>query len=274
MDAPRHWKALIRQFLPHNWLNRFQHFRTTSRESIALEHHQADWTLLRQLLPVGSHVVDVGAGLGRTTRALAEIVGPTGRITSIEPIPMLHDRLRANMNKLRLEQVETLPWAISSRAGIGKLILPHVDPIDDALFDGRHGQRVEEHETSMEVPMRTLDQLFATYHPTVEMIHLDVQGHALHALRGAAELLRRVKPAWWLRIDGRPDLELSPLPEIFRLFRLRGYGIYWFGEQKLNRWPQDDGECAEYALMLTERHLRRLPTAWLPAELGVKARAA
>jgi len=257
-------KAIVSQHL----LAKFNTFPTKQRESIALEAKDADWMVLRHLLPVGSHVVDVGAGVGLSSRALAELVGETGRVTSIEPVPKVFDHLRGSVRKLRLQQIEPLCCAISSVSGTQSMI------VHESYQHSRMGNEAEEKETLIDVRTETLDGLFARLRPMPELICLDVPGHALNALRGAGELLRRFKPAWRIRVDGNPDRHLSPMHELFRMFELRGYLAFCFNGEKLHQWRTTDGERSAHAFFLTQRHLRRLPAAWLPTETETEIRLA
>src|SRR5687768_378891 len=52
---------------------------------------------LRDLVGPGDTVIDVGANIGSITLALADAVGPSGRILSIEPHPRLFRSLTANI---------------------------------------------------------------------------------------------------------------------------------------------------------------------------------
>jgi protein-L-isoaspartate(D-aspartate) O-methyltransferase len=48
-------------------------------------------------LAAGDHVIHVGAGQGYYSAILAEIVGPTGRVTAIEIDPNLATKARKNL---------------------------------------------------------------------------------------------------------------------------------------------------------------------------------
>ncbi len=54
----------------------------------------------------GSHVLQIGPATGYYTAILAEIVGPTGRVTAVELAPELADRARRNL--ARWKQVEVV----------------------------------------------------------------------------------------------------------------------------------------------------------------------
>jgi len=265
---PGRLSDFIAQLAPLQLLTRFQMFPFRRSESIARSHDDCDWQVLRHLIPAGTHVVDVGASLGGTARGLAELVTDSGRVTAVEALPALHALLQSNVRKLALRHVETECCAVSSSPGTVKLLVTEADPDGGHLLTARVGLAPGEGETATEVPSRTLDQMFASRRPAVELIHLDIAGHALSALRGAAELLRKVKPVWWLRVDGPPDDRLSPMHEVFRLFAHRGYRAFCFNGERLHRWEADDGERAAHAFFLTERHLKRLPARWVdsPAE--------
>lgn len=72
--------------------------------------------MLRLLeVPVGAHVLDVGAGSGWTTALLARLVGPDGRVLGLELDPQLADWGAANV------AAHHLPWASVERAVDGVL---------------------------------------------------------------------------------------------------------------------------------------------------------
>ena len=58
------------------------------------------------------HVVHVGAGVGYYTAILAEIVGPSGRVTAIEVDPQLAGRARENLS--RPQEPSLSPMALLS----------------------------------------------------------------------------------------------------------------------------------------------------------------
>jgi 23S rRNA G2069 N7-methylase RlmK/C1962 C5-methylase RlmI len=61
----------------------------------------------------GDTVVDVGANIGAFTMQAAKIVGPGGRVISIEPAPDSASRLEENISLNNLTNVETIRVAIS-----------------------------------------------------------------------------------------------------------------------------------------------------------------
>jgi len=78
------------------------------RESIAAILNEAK-------VETGFHVLDVGCGSGIPTFALAERVGPTGRVTAVDPSPVFIDAIRKNVRDRGLANIDIVH---SSAAGL------------------------------------------------------------------------------------------------------------------------------------------------------------
>lgn len=97
------------------------HGQTSSQPSTVAE-------MLRLLdVPVGAHVLDVGAGSGWTTALLAHLVGPTGTVLGLELDPEL-----AAWGARNLEATDQ-PWARLEPADPGALGRPRAGGWDRVL---------------------------------------------------------------------------------------------------------------------------------------------
>lgn len=76
----------------------------------------------------GAYVADVGAGAGYYTLALAKIVGRHGRVYAIDLNRDLLDRLKAEAQRKKLENLEVI-WGNAERVGGTKLRDASVDRI-------------------------------------------------------------------------------------------------------------------------------------------------
>jgi ubiquinone/menaquinone biosynthesis C-methylase UbiE len=88
--------------------------------------------LLPHLEP-GMHVLDVGCGPGTITVDLADLVGPTGRVTALERTPAALDLARAEVERRGTENVD---FAVGD---VTALDLP------DASYDVVHAHQVLQH---------------------------------------------------------------------------------------------------------------------------------
>src|ERR1043166_3223128 len=89
---------------------------------------QEDWfekeiAFVRRLLGPGMRAVDIGANYGTYTLAMAQAVGPDGRIWAYEPTSATAHHLRKTIARNDLAQVEMHQAALSDRTGTGRLRL-------------------------------------------------------------------------------------------------------------------------------------------------------
>jgi protein-L-isoaspartate(D-aspartate) O-methyltransferase len=78
-------------------------------------------------VPVGAHVLDVGAGSGWTTAILGRLVGPTGSVLGVELEPRLAARAATAVDRL------AMPWAQVRAARPGVLGWPRDGGYDRIL---------------------------------------------------------------------------------------------------------------------------------------------
>lgn len=80
-------KHLALTLLPeeaHRPLRRW-HYRRVLRSSTDAD--EPDLKVVRELVEPGITAVDLGANIGIYTKALSDLVGPSGKVISVEPIP-------------------------------------------------------------------------------------------------------------------------------------------------------------------------------------------
>lgn len=122
--------------------------------------------------------LDVGANIGSYT--VLAFAGPMARVTSVEPIPETFSMLELNIalngfgQRVCACQVGLSDTPSRQRFSAG------LDTVNHVLAD-------DENLPSIEVPVVRLDDLVADDCP--RLIKIDVEGHELLALRGAAKTL-------------------------------------------------------------------------------------
>jgi FkbM family methyltransferase len=135
--------------------------------------------------------IDVGAKIGMYTYRIRE---HSSEVIAFEPIPMFNRILRAVFEGKR-GRIE--PYAVSNQRGTAKLRLPYghdgapkygrstIDPAN------RFDPEVIAHFDELEVETRRIDDYNL---PDVGFIKIDVEGHELAVLAGAAATLARHTP--------------------------------------------------------------------------------
>jgi FkbM family methyltransferase len=146
---------------------------------------------LKPLVQRGTTVIDVGANIGFFTRRFAEWVRPGGLVIAIEPEARNFQALKAMLSRCGLVNVQAVQAVAAEAAGHLKLEVSPSSPADHRLSD-----------TGIAVSAVTLDLVLAQHGwPAVSLVKIDVQGAEERVLRGAVEMLRRLRPAIFMEVD-------------------------------------------------------------------------
>jgi FkbM family methyltransferase len=147
-------------------------------------------------IPVGATVIDAGAALGDHTIALANHVGPTGRVYAFEPHPRTFQALCLNM--------QAFPQVTAYQAALGwggceGLI--HQSRNAGASFVTPNGMGGFSEGDAFDIPLPqapayilALDTFLLPKLTRCDFLHLDAEGTEPWILLGARKLLRKYRP--------------------------------------------------------------------------------
>ena len=170
---------------------------------------------LRRLVRPGSVAVDVGAHFGLYSYLLARLVGKDGRVIAIEPIAEDAELIDRAFRTLRLP-VAVVRCALSSREGDATMTIPRLGGAEKTalatLEDRAQAADVRAVETRT-VPVRRLDDILRDVGMPVSFLKIDVEGHELDVLDGAAETIARHRPNILIEINH--DLGGRPVEAVF-----------------------------------------------------------
>jgi FkbM family methyltransferase len=191
------------------------------------EKEEPDLKVLKYLVGPGECVADVGANIGVYTKYLSEIVGASGRVFSVEPIPLTFDILRSNVRKLGSKNIELRNCAISDTVGQVIMEVPKYDSGGENFYESRIvREQADNHLRTVVIPASTIDSLVSGR--PVHFIKCDTEGHELCCIQGALGTIRASKPSWLIEISSNPDDENSSAYQTFRILRESGYQAFWF----------------------------------------------
>jgi FkbM family methyltransferase len=161
----------------------------------------------------GGWVFDVGGNVGVFSVSVAQFVSPGARVVAFEPLPGNVSRLRENLERSGLGNVDIVQVAAASAPGEADLLAA-----DDAAYSGlvasveagRQGRVVR-------VPLATIDSVWASRgSPPVSLMKLDIEGGELEALRGATALLEHCHPT--LMVEAATDAHIASLEQLLAPF--------------------------------------------------------
>jgi len=137
--------------------------------------------------------IEVGSNIGALTVPMAR---RCRKVYAFEPQPDNFSMLLRNLKDNNLGNVETGNCALGSRCGI-----THI-PYLDSLGHHNYG-RVEVGDSGCTVTMQRLDDMIDA-DDRIKFIKIDVEGHELEVLKGAAGIIMRDRPVLYVEND-RPD---------------------------------------------------------------------
>lgn len=174
--------------LPDSWQHelRRRHFQRQIRRA-HFHTDEKEFAILDTLLREGDWALDIGANVGHYTMRMAELVGASGRVVALEPVPDTFSLLAANARLFAHANVSLLNVAASDRMAIAHMEIPR--------FSNRlanyYQARLSSGGGNLAVLTLPVDELSL---PPVRLVKIDVEGHELPALRGMKGLLQRDHP--------------------------------------------------------------------------------
>jgi len=146
-------------------------------------------------------VFDVGAYVGDTALWFSRLVGHRGKVYAFEPEPENFKKLRLNLERNRAQNIVQLECALSDEEG------------EMIISGGGSSATVANDVNGIPVMVTTIDKFVKDNNLTrVDFIKMDVEGHELNVLKGAAETIKTFKPRLAISAYHRGD-DLVKLPK-------------------------------------------------------------
>ena len=136
--------------------------------------------------------VDVGANIGYYSTLYSKIVGPNGKVISIEPSPINFDYLKKNLELQDFQNSLLFNCACGNEQNQVKFYMDH---------RANKCQIIEENNSShldkniISVPLRKIDDIINE--SNVKMVHflkIDVEGYEWYTVLGAMDTIKKFKP--------------------------------------------------------------------------------
>jgi FkbM family methyltransferase len=164
-----------------------------SREVCFAGHYEPQETaLVQSILQSGMSFVDVGANWGYFTLLAASLVGPTGRVLSLEPDPRLFPILQENVRRGELNQVTVLQVAAAHEPGT-LMLAGYAEDGGNFGVSRIVANSGEEHQV-FQVRSDSLDRIL---HPqgfsSVDLLKMDIEGAEAFAIAGLENSLAEKK---------------------------------------------------------------------------------
>jgi FkbM family methyltransferase len=190
---------------------------------------------LSEVVGRGSVCVDVGAAAGLYTLVLSRLVGPSGRVHSVEPLTFAHPGCARLLRARAAGNVRRHRVALGSAPGRALMSVPVGQ---HGLVTGRSflaqapselGANAEfDGHVDVPVEVKTLDSLCEQNGlGRLDFVKIDVEGAELQVLEGGEEAIAKWRPAILLEIEARHIARYGgAAAEIVTWLARRGYAMY------------------------------------------------
>ncbi len=175
---------------------------------------------LRNIVKPGDTCIDIGANLGYYSTQLASIVGSSGRVYAVEPIPLFGQIWKKNCKPHVNKQLILFPYALGAQTDVVRMGIPK--------YHGRvhHGMTKitntshEEYVEFFDVEMRNPDELFSGI-LNIQFIKCDVEGYESVVFTNCIQILQKHKPIIQTELSGTQNRI-----EVIQLLESLGYTMY------------------------------------------------
>ena len=175
-------------------------------------------------------VLDIGANVGAFSRAFVKAGRRPGLVLAFEPSSYVFSILQIVTR--RLHPVQCHKIALSSAAGSVDLQTPIKTSGSLRVGLSYIGAATDSNTLTETVPAQRLDDFLADRQlDSIDVVKMDVEGAEQLVLDGAPDLLKRVRPIWYVEIDeSRAQRFGDSAQMLFATFTGNGYKAFHFDD--------------------------------------------
>ena len=187
-----------------------------------------------ELVRTGMTVWEIGANVGLFGFAAAFAAGPSGRVLAVEADGWLASLIGRSAREAPAvyAKLEVLAAAVSDTPGTAELCIASRGRAGNHLRSVPGSTQTGGTREVLQVPAVTLDGLLDRF-PAPQVVKIDVEGAEVLCLRGAARLLREVRPVLLCEVTEENATEAG------FLLRGHGYALFDAGAPAGQRHPLD-----------------------------------
>jgi FkbM family methyltransferase len=151
---------------------------------------------LKKIIQPGDTVIDIGANLGYYATKMAALVGPTGAVYMVEPVPQFQKTLLKNTKNYHKTCV-LIPYAL----GDNEQMIAFETPLSSG--NQHHGTTkvAEQNKGDIEVQMKKADDVFGAITTKIKFVKCDVEGHENKLLPAMIATIQAHRPMMQVEVE-------------------------------------------------------------------------
>lgn len=171
---------------------------------------------LYSLVEKGDVILDVGTNIGETLLIFARLTGSEGFVYGFEPDDKNFKNAQKNISLNTFINVHVFKNAVSDKKELVKLycVDPHNRGMNRILEDGYNAD-----DKFITLETTTIDEVVEKNRiRKVDLIKIDIEGYEMHALKGAADTLNRLRPKLFIEVGYTRLIENKTSPNLLVTF--------------------------------------------------------
>jgi FkbM family methyltransferase len=180
------------------------------------------YNMAEELAKPGSVIWDVGANVGLFSVCAAARSGPSGFVLSIEPdfwLAHLITRSSQGLARYPCAKLQVLCAAISDANRVSGLEIAERARASNHLVGTTGSTQASDMRSIQPTVSVTLDFLL-DFFPAPSVLKIDVETHEVGVLKGAVQLLEKIRPIIWCEVSDENSAEITDL------LHAAGYKLY------------------------------------------------
>jgi FkbM family methyltransferase len=149
-------------------------------------------SLIKYIVKPGDLCLDIGANIGAITLVMSFATGRKGKVIAIEPHPRMVERLRANIDLNRLDNVSVMPVALSDTAGRTTLYAAEEDHFHQGRSSLKPSQGINIEISVEKITGEMLQDEIGNH--LCKFIKIDVEGHDFIVLKELEYIIAKHRP--------------------------------------------------------------------------------
>jgi FkbM family methyltransferase len=185
--------------------------------------------------------IDIGANMGYYSTFLSRLAGSSGKVYSVEPVPLFIDILKLNLKATRINNVKVLPYALGEKNGVIKMGTPVVDGLIHHGMTKVASLSDEKYAQQYEVEMKVPDELFSNLQ-RLDFIKCDIEGYEFFVFSNMMKTISRFFPLIQTELndaEGRWKVVSLLASSGYSAYRLLNNELHLLSESEINKHSSD-----------------------------------
>ena len=148
--------------------------------------------LIKSIVKPGDLCLDIGANIGAVSLVMSFAAGPNGKVIAIEPHPRMVERMKANVDLNRLDNISIMPVALSNTVGSTVLYTAEENDCNQGRSSLNCSQGINKKITVEVINGKMLQNEFGNQ--MCKFIKIDVEGHDFIVLQELSNIIAKHRP--------------------------------------------------------------------------------